>query len=65
MALGREVHIRERAEPGLRVEMGTVVRYFFTLPEAAAPHLGRYTVRVSLCGVTDYEVDEGLEVAGR
>jgi len=56
---------RERAEPWLRVQMGTVVRYLFTLPEAAAPQPGRYTVRVSLCGASDYEMEADFEVIGR
>lgn len=56
---------RERADPWLRVQMGTVVRYLFTLPEAAAPQPGRYTVRVSLCGESDYEMQTDIEVIGR
>jgi hypothetical protein len=45
------------------VQMGAVVRYLVPIPERAAPTPGRYTTRVSLCGVSDYEANTEFEVA--
>lgn len=44
------------------VQMGAVVRYLVPIPERAAPGPGRYTTRVSLCGVSDYEANTEFEV---
>ena len=52
------------ADTRLTVRVGTVFWATVPLPREALPAPGRYTVRVSLCGVPDYRMETTVEVTG-
>ncbi len=53
-----------RPDSRLSVRVGTVFWAMVPLPREALPGPGRYRVRASLCGVSDYETETTVEVTG-
>jgi len=44
------------------IRLGGVYRQYIPLPADAAPKPGRYTARVTLCGIADYTAETQLIV---
>ncbi|PYO75857.1 MAG: hypothetical protein E6K55_09120 [Gemmatimonadetes bacterium] len=51
-----------RNQERIVIELGGVYRQFVPLPPDAAPRPGRYTARVTLCGIADYTAETQLVV---
>lgn len=51
-----------RNQERIVIRLGSVYRHFVTIPPEAAPAPGRYTARVTMCGVPDYAVETQFEV---
>lgn len=57
-ALPAPTHNQER----IVIRLGGIYRQFAPIPPEAAPAPGRYTTRVTLCGVADYAAETQFEV---
>lgn len=51
-----------RNQERIVIRLGGVYRQFIPLPADAAPKAGRYTARVTLCGIADYAAETQLVV---
>lgn len=59
------VELRPGAAATVIIRIGVNYRQILPLPPEATPAPGRYTVRVSFCGVAEYELTTTLEVVGQ
>ena len=51
-----------RSQERIVIRLGGVYRQYIPLPADAAPKPGRYTARVTLCGIADYTAETQLIV---
>jgi hypothetical protein len=51
-----------RTRERIVIRLGSLYRQFVPIPMDAAPRPGRYTARVTLCGVADYAVETQFDV---